>query len=78
MQKAVAIPQAPTTSERLTPLQTETSGLLVPLGELSLNTDPAHTGTMEVTTITDVTGFFLWFGIGTLTLLMPKEACSTN
>jgi magnesium transporter len=46
-----------------------TAGLLVPLGLRRLGADPALAGSMVVTTITDVMGFFLFLGLGTLILL---------
>lgn len=46
-----------------------TAGLLVPLALRRLGLDPALAGSMVVTTITDVMGFFLFLGLGTLILL---------
>jgi magnesium transporter len=46
-----------------------TAGLLVPLLLRRLGLDPALAGSVIVTTITDVMGFFLFLGLGTLILL---------
>ena len=45
-----------------------TAGLLVPLLLRRLGLDPALAGSVIVTTITDVMGFFLFLGLGTLML----------
>lgn len=45
------------------------AGLLVPLLLRRLGLDPALAGSVIVTTITDVMGFFLFLGLGTLILL---------
>ncbi|WP_420465150.1 magnesium transporter [Panacagrimonas sp.] len=45
------------------------AGLLVPLLLRRMGLDPALAGSMVVTTITDVMGFFLFLGLGTLILL---------
>lgn len=46
-----------------------TAGLIVPLVLRRLGLDPALAGSVIVTTITDVMGFFLFLGLGTLILL---------
>lgn len=46
-----------------------TAGLLVPLVVRRLGLDPALAGSVIVTTITDIMGFFLFLGLGTLILL---------
>ncbi|MGH8516849.1 MAG: magnesium transporter, partial [Panacagrimonas sp.] len=46
-----------------------TAGLLVPLLLRRMGLDPALAGSVIVTTITDVMGFFLFLGLGTLILL---------
>ncbi|MCC2655397.1 MAG: mgtE [Panacagrimonas sp.] len=46
-----------------------TAGLLVPLLLRRVGLDPALAGSVIVTTITDVMGFFLFLGLGTLILL---------
>ena len=46
-----------------------TAGVLVPLLLRRIGLDPALAGSVVVTTITDVMGFFLFLGLGTLILL---------
>jgi magnesium transporter len=46
-----------------------TAGLLVPLGLRRIGLDPALAGSVIVTTFTDVMGFFLFLGLGTLILV---------
>ncbi len=46
-----------------------TAGLLVPLLLRRLGLDPALAGSVIVTTITDVMGFFLFLGLGTMILV---------
>jgi len=45
------------------------SGLSIPFILQRLNIDPAHAGTVLLTTITDVVGFMVFLGLGTIFLL---------
>jgi magnesium transporter len=45
------------------------SGLSIPFVLQRLNIDPAHAGTVLLTTITDVVGFMVFLGLGTIFLL---------
>ncbi|HYQ71767.1 MAG TPA: magnesium transporter [Gammaproteobacteria bacterium] len=45
------------------------SGLAIPFALQRLNIDPAHAGTVLLTTITDVIGFMVFLGLGTIFLL---------
>jgi len=45
------------------------SGLSIPFILQRLNVDPAHAGTVLLTTITDVVGFMVFLGMGTIFLL---------
>ena len=45
------------------------AGLAIPFLLTRLNIDPAHAGTVLLTTVTDVVGFLVFLGLGTLFLL---------
>ena len=45
------------------------AGLSIPFMLKRMNIDPAHAGTVLLTTITDVVGFLVFLGLGTLFLL---------
>jgi magnesium transporter len=45
------------------------AGVLLPLALDRLNVDPALAGSMAVMTVTDVMGFFIFLGLGTVLLL---------
>jgi magnesium transporter len=45
------------------------AGLSIPFILTRLNIDPAHAGTVLLTTVTDVVGFLVFLGLGTIFLL---------
>ncbi len=45
------------------------AGVLLPLGLHRLKIDPALAGSMAVMTVTDVMGFFIFLGLGTILLI---------
>lgn len=45
------------------------AGLAIPFALTRLNIDPAHAGTVILTTVTDVVGFLVFLGLGTVFLL---------
>jgi magnesium transporter len=45
------------------------AGLFIPVFLHKINIDPALSGTVILTTITDIVGFFVFLGLGTLILI---------
>ena len=45
------------------------AGLSIPFLLQTMNVDPAHAGTVLLTTVTDIVGFMVFLGLGTIFLL---------